>query len=95
MSNTPFPGTKIEIENETEPSYLNTGLTKVDIRDRQVSITVLEDEERLNQLKQNILVLKPEYLGVLLGDMRDMMRYDKSTDTIDEFTKKTYNPNLS
>jgi hypothetical protein len=95
MSATPRPGTQIQFTNNLEFNYSNGSNVKVIVQDPFDEVSNLEHEQKLNELKQTILILKPEYLGVLISDMRDMMRYDKSTDTIDEFTKKTYNPNLS
>lgn len=90
--NSPFPGTVIKIFNETELSYFNNYKSKVDIRNQQETITNYEYEDELNNNLQTIRILKPEYLGVLIGDLRNMMKYDKSSDYIDSKTKKVYNP---
>lgn len=93
--NTPFPGMTINISNQTELSYLNTFREKVDIRNQQKPVSVFEYEDRKNNELQKIKILKPQYLGVFINDMRDIMKYDKSTDYINSNTKKVYNPKVT
>ena len=47
-----------------------------------------------NEKKRQILLLRPEYLGVFISDMKNIMKYDKSSDYIDSKTKGVYNPKL-
>lgn len=93
--NQPFPGVTIKISNETEISYLDASRNKVDVRDQQTSISNYEYEEEINNRLQTIRILKPQYLGVFISDLRNMMKYDKSSDYIDSNTKKVYNPKQS
>ena len=57
-------------------------------------VTNYDYEVKLNEEKRQILVLKPEYLNAFISDMRNMMRYDKSSQIIDKSTKRAYNPKL-
>lgn len=57
-------------------------------------VTNYEYEVKLNEEKRQILILKPEYLNAFISDMKNMMKYDKSSQTIDKNTKRAYNPKL-
>ena len=94
MSNSPVQGVTIAFNNETELSYLNTQYNNVNIRNQQQDITNYEYEVNENEKKRQILLLKPEYLGVFISDMKNIMKYDKSSDYIDSKTKGVYNPKL-
>ena len=94
MSNSPIQGIKIAFNNETELSYLNTQYNNVNIRNQQKDITNYEYEVSENEKKRQILLLRPEYLGVFISDMKNIMKYDKSSDYIDSKTKRVYNPKL-
>ena len=94
MSNSPVIGVTIAFNNETEPSYLNTQYNNVDVRNQQQDITNYEYEVSENEKKRQILLLRPEYLGVFISDMKNIMKYDKSSDYIDSKTKGVYNPKL-
>ena len=94
MSNSPIEGIIIAFNNETEPSYLNTQYDNIDVRNQQKDITNYEYEVSENEKKRQILLLRPEYLGVFISDMKNIMKYDKSSDYIDSKTKGVYNPKL-
>jgi hypothetical protein len=57
-------------------------------------VTNLEYETKINDEKRQILVLKPEYLGAFIGDVKNMMNYDTSSQFIDKKTKRVYNSRL-
>lgn len=59
------------------------------------SVTNYEYEVDENEKKRKIRVLKPQYLSVVITDMRNIMRYDKSSQYLDQNTKQSYNPNLT
>jgi len=59
------------------------------------SVTNYEYEINENEKKRKIRVLKPQYLSVVITDMRNIMRYDKSSQYLDQNTKQSYNPNLT
>lgn len=55
-------------------------------------ISNYEYEIQKNEEKRQILILKPEYLSGFIQDLRNIMRYDKSSQTLDNKTKRSYNP---
>ena len=59
------------------------------------SVTNYEYETDMNEKKRLIRILKPEYLSVVITDMRNIMRYDISSQYLNQNTKKSYNPNLT
>ena len=94
MRNSPVNGITIAFNNETEPSYLNTQYNNINIINQQKDITNYEYEVNENEKKRQILLLRPEYLGVFISDMKNIMKYDKSSDYIDSKTKGVYNSKL-
>lgn len=85
----PFPNMSIEFENKAfsiEVTNLEENSLRLygDTRD----VTVYDYETKKNEEKRQILILKPEYLGVFISDMKNIMKYDKSSQTIDNKTKK-------
>ena len=52
-------------------------------------------ETLVNDAKRVIRILKPEFLGALLSDMRSIMKYNTSSQFLDRSTKVTYNPRES
>lgn len=86
--NTPFPNLLVSTFNETGLSYLDNNFNKVDVFNNQNAITHYEYEIKLNEKYRKILLLKPEYLGVFVGDLRNIMSYDKSSETIDKRIKR-------
>ena len=59
------------------------------------SVTNYEYETDINEKKRKIRVLKPQYLSVVITDLRNMMKYDESSQYINQTTKRTYNPKLT
>ena len=60
-----------------------------------VGISNYEYENRINDEKRNIFVLREEYLQQFLNDMRELMTYDESSEFIDERTAQTENTNIT
>lgn len=55
-------------------------------------ITNYEYESRLNEEKRKIIILKPEYLPVVIDDLRNIMTYNQDDPNyIDDKLKRTYN----
>ena len=46
----------------------------------------------MNEDKRRIKVLKKDYLPAFITDMRNMMRYGRSSQYIDRTLKVSYNP---
>jgi hypothetical protein len=94
QSNVPFPGVKVTSLNKTGMSYLNTLSSKVEVFNNQNPVNNYEYENVLNEETRQILVLKPSYLGAFIGEFRNMMRYDDSTETVTNRIKQVYNPRI-
>ena len=68
-----------------DPSSSTTDLNPV------VSVTNYDYEVRENDKKRQIFVLKPEYLGMFLEDMRNEMKYGRSSEYISSNVAATRN----
>ncbi len=92
---TPFPGLKVKIESSGQIiQYLDSTGTIKRIVNKEVPVTNLEYESRLNEEKRTISLIKPEYLPVIVSDMKNAMSYAKSSQYIDKKTKSSYNSKL-
>tara|TARA_R100001082_G_C4359952_1_gene158816 strand:- start:3 stop:659 length:657 start_codon:yes stop_codon:yes gene_type:complete len=58
-------------------------------------ITNRDYEIEKNENKRKIKVLKPEYLSAFMSDMRNIMKYETSSQYINRTTKAAYNPNTT
>ncbi len=90
---TPFPGLKVYIDSDGQTlEYLNkSGIIKT-VKNQSVPVTNYEYEIRLNEQKRQILLVKPEYVGVLVSDIKNMMTYSESSQYVNPKTKRVYNP---
>lgn len=62
---------------------------QIDIENISIPVTNYEYEERLDNEKRNIFILKPRYLNVILDDMEELMTYKKgSSQYVTETLKK-------
>lgn len=60
-----------------------------------VPITNYEYENRLNEQKRKLYILRPDYLSVVITDLRNMMTYDEEDPNyINSKLKKTYNEKI-
>ena len=72
--------------------YYDTLTGQVAVRQGNVMcgpVTIFEYEERVNDSKKNIYLLKPKYLDPFIDQFRQANRYKDSTDTISSRLKKT------
>jgi len=60
-----------------------------------VAVSNYEYEVRINDAKRNILVLKTEYVSVVVDNLRDIMSYTESSQYINPNSKQGYNPRLT
>ena len=68
---------------------------EVEKENTAVEVTNLEYEEKIEDAKRNIYLLKPAYLNVIKDDMRDIMPYEKgSTEYISRTLKRAENIRL-
>ena len=54
-----------------------------------VGITNYEYEEKIEENKRNIFLLKPKYLNIIIDDMDDIMKYEKGSGQFKTETLKT------
>ena len=85
-------GLQVDANYSITYSKLNNALVTVS---PVKSVTNYEYEVDKNEKKRKIRVLKPQYLSVVITDMRNIMRYDKSSQYLNQNTKQSYNPNLT
>jgi hypothetical protein len=88
--NTPLEGLKVKIQKPGyQANYTNTSNDIVEVINPNREITNYEYEVRKNEEKRKILIIKKEYLSVIITEFKNLMRYDnKVTNYIDEKTKK-------
>lgn len=92
---TPFPGLKVFIESDGQTlEFLDKNGNILTVKNKTVAITNYEYENRKNNEKRRILLLKPEYIGVFVSDTRNIMKYTESSQYVDNTTKKVYNPRI-
>ena len=60
-----------------------------------VAVTNEDYEIRKNDSKRTIKLLKPQYLSTFVKDMRNIMKYETSSQYINRTTKAAYNPNAT
>ncbi len=70
----------LQVQSDYSISYYDY-LTdaQIDRRDVTIPITNYEYEERLENNKRNIFILKKEYLGIILNDMNEIMAYKEGS----------------
>ena len=64
---------------------INNSLSGSDV---MTSITTIDYEIAKNDKKRELNLIRPEYIKVVLEDMREIMTYEDSSQFIDRFTKK-------
>lgn len=85
----PFPNINIVFEtSQFEIDTTNPQTEGIDTYSGIKEITNYEYEIQKNNQKRKILALKKEYLGVFIDDLRNIMKYDESSQFIDERTKR-------
>lgn len=91
----PINGVKIKISRNVESiSITNTNKNKTSSSSIK-EVSNYEYEVLENEKKRKILILKPEYLAVFVGDMKNIMKYDESSQYINQNTKRGYNPKIT
>ena len=88
----PINGVKIKVTRNVEAiSITNTNTSKITTTSIK-EVSNYEYEVLENEKKRKILILKPEYLAVFIGDMKNIMKYAESSQYINQNTKRGYNP---
>ena len=86
-----LPKGKVVDSNFTIPNPTNPSATLNPV----VGISNFVYETRLNEEKRNINVLREEYLSEFLDDMRDLMIYSKSSESISNRVIRAENTNIT
>lgn len=73
--------------------YSDNGVTKT--YSSLNSVTNFEYENRLNEDKRNIIIIRPEFVRTVDKDLKKLFKYDRSSEFVDQKTIKTYNPRLT
>lgn len=92
--NYPLPGLTVKITTEQENNYLNFFESRIETSKQLREVSNYEYELQENDKKRKILILKKEYLPAVIGDMRNIMKYSKSSQYVDNKTKRGFNPNI-
>lgn len=80
----------LQVDSDQSFTYLDNGVDKT--VNPVIEITNYQYEEKLENEKRNIFVLKPRYLNVIIDDLEEMMAYQKgSTQYVSETLKKADN----
>ena len=80
----------LQVDSNQSFTYLDNGVDKT--VNPVIEITNYQYEEKLENEKRNIFVLKPRYLNVVIDDLEEMMAYQKgSTQYVSETLKKADN----
>ena len=58
-------------------------------------VTNQQYEMDKNEEKRRIKILKPEFISMFISDMRNSMKYSKSSQYINKGLKESYNPNTT
>lgn len=91
--NFPHPGMKVFIESDGQIlQYLDDTGTIQTVQNITNAVSNYDYEVKKNEEKRRIMILRPEYVGTFINDMRDMMSYGRSSQYLDSRTKRTYNP---
>jgi lipocalin len=93
---TPLPDIKIKVSTAKQDTKITstTGST-ISTKNSFKAVTNYEYEVDQNENKRLILILKPEYLSVFISDMKNIMKYDESSQYVNETTKRGYNPKIT
>ena len=79
----------LEVESDFSLTYYDDITETILEVNPVVEITNYEYEEKLEDDKRNILLLKPRYLNVVIDDMDDIMKYKKGSGQFKTETLKT------
>ena len=83
----------LEVDEDFTFKYKNYTNTIVTVNP-VVAVTNYDYENKLNENKRQIRILKPQYLGAFISEHRQIMSYGRSTDFISKKLKGTYNPRI-
>jgi len=79
----------LQVESDYSVSYYEVLTDTLVTRNPTITVTNYEYEEKLENDKRNIFILKPRYLNVVIDDMEDMMTYREGSTQYVSGTLKT------
>ena len=79
------------VDENFEFTYAKDDYSTVTVKPAQ-SVSNYSYEQRLNEDKRKIRVLKIEFLSAFISDFRNIMRHDKSSSFINRSLTSSYNP---
>ena len=82
----------LHVDSNYSITFLDNGVSRTE--SSITSVTFLEHETNLNDEKRNINILKTDYLDIMLRDIKDIMKYKKSSQFINATLKRTENPRI-
>jgi hypothetical protein len=82
----------LHVDSNYSITFLDNGVLRTE--SSITSVTFLEHETNLNDAKRNINILKTDYLDIMLRDIKDIMKYKKSSQFINATLKETENPRI-
>ena len=83
----------LEVDKDFQYSYYGTNSTIT--TNPVVPVTNYQYESKRNDEKRKIVLLKPTMVGVFISDMKNMMKYKKTSSYINRNLKESYNPRIS
>ena len=92
-SSFPRPGMKVFIESDAQIlEFLDTNNTVQTIKNVNTPVSNYDYEVKENEKKRSIQILNPEYVSLIDSDMRNMMKYSRSSQYVNGRVKRAYNP---
>ena len=92
---TAFPGMTIKVKTQVQKITFLDSNSNIFYLQNIKPVSNYEYEVLEEEKKRKILILKPEYLSVFVSDMKNIMKYDESSQYIDQNTKRGYNPKIT
>ena len=84
----------LKVDSNFQVTYTKTDYSLVTTNPTQ-PITNYEYEVKTNEEKRQIRLIRPEYLSVMVSDLKNIMKYDRSSNYLSQSSKSTYNPRLT
>ena len=95
-SSFPRPGMKVFIESDAQIlEFLDTDNNIQTINNVNTPVSNYDYEVKENEKKRSIQILNQEYISLVETDIKDMMKYSRSSQFLDSNTKRAYNPRTS
>ena len=92
----PKTGMKVFIDSDGQSlEFMDTDKVIKTIKNRTTSISNHDYEVEVNNRKRTILILRKEYVGLVVSDLRNIMKYTRSSQFVDSNTKKSFNPRVN